>query len=170
MAIISPEAFSKNVFELIGKRWALIGAYDKNKEPVKYNAMTASWGGMGVLWGKNVFWCFIRPQRYTKEFIENSNYITLSFFDEKYREALNICGRVSGRDYDKLTKANLTPVVSNDGVLSFEESDITIVGKKLYKGKISPEGFIDNKFIDTFYPQRDFHDVYVCEIVKIQTK
>lgn len=42
--------------------------------------MTVSWGGLGELWGKDVAFIFIRPQRYTYEFIERENYFTMSFF------------------------------------------------------------------------------------------
>jgi flavin reductase (DIM6/NTAB) family NADH-FMN oxidoreductase RutF len=57
-----------------------------------FNTMTASWGGMGVLWNKNVFFCFVRPQRYTHEFTEAADEITLSFLGEEYRNALKFCG------------------------------------------------------------------------------
>ena len=44
-----------NACRMIGKDWMLVCAGD--------NAMTASWGGMGVLWNKPVAFVFIRPQR-----------------------------------------------------------------------------------------------------------
>lgn len=166
---LTPTELSQNVFDLIGKKWALIGAYDDTKKGINYNAMTASWGGLGVLWNKNVFWCFVRPQRYTKEFIDNSDFISLSFFDDEFRPALALCGKVSGRDSDKISKAGLTPQIS-DGTLTFKESSLTIIGKKIYQSKINPEGFIDKQLIDIHYPKNDFHTVYVCEIVDIQTK
>lgn len=166
---LTPTDLSQNVFDLIGNKWALIGAYDKNKDGISYNAMTASWGGLGVLWNKNVFWCFVRPQRYTKEFIDNSDLISLSFFEEQYRQALTFCGRVSGRDCDKISKAGLSPIVT-DGTLTFKESTLTIIGKKIYESKIYPEGFIDKQLIDMHYPNSDFHTVYVCEIVDIDAK
>ena len=82
--------------------------------------MTASWGGVGVLWKKNVAFIFIRPQRYTFEFIENGEYLTLSFFDESYKKALGICGSKSGRDVDKMKETGLTPVTTHDPVRSEE--------------------------------------------------
>ena len=41
----------KNTIESISKQWMLISAIDKSG---KANAMTASWGGVGELWGKDV--------------------------------------------------------------------------------------------------------------------
>ena len=84
-------SLSFNPFEKINKEWMLIAAGTQSD----CNAMTASWGGLGVLWGKNVVTTYIRPQRYTKEFIDTNETFTISFFDEAYRNALTLCGRVS---------------------------------------------------------------------------
>ena len=89
MALVNPKDFSENVFKMFDDSWCLIASYDEKHVPLPYNAMTASWGGMGVLWNKNVFFCFVRPQRYTKEFIDNSEYISLSFFDEEKKMHIN---------------------------------------------------------------------------------
>ena len=80
--------FSFEPFKRIGDDWMLITAVDEQK----YNTMTASWGGLGVLWNKNVTFSFVRPQRYTFEFLTKSAYYTLSFYDEKDRKALVTCG------------------------------------------------------------------------------
>ena len=58
-----------NVFDLIGKKWMLVTAGDQNK----FNTMTASWGGMGVMWHKNIAVTVIRPSRYTYEFVDNND-------------------------------------------------------------------------------------------------
>ncbi|MDD7678444.1 MAG: flavin reductase family protein, partial [Anaerovibrio sp.] len=62
---IAPEELQENAFKVIGKDWLLVTGTAEGKS----NAMTASWGGMGVMWGKPVAFLVIRPQRYTKEFI-----------------------------------------------------------------------------------------------------
>ena len=90
---ISAEELQFNPFTKIGKEWMLVTAGDQEK----HNTMTASWGGVGVMWGKNVVSVYIRPQRYTKEFVDANELFTLSFYDESYRKALNICGSKSGR-------------------------------------------------------------------------
>ncbi len=169
MAIINPKEFNENVFSLIGDKWCLISAYDEKHEGLPYNAMTASWGGMGVLWNKNVFFCFIRPQRYTKEFTDSSDKIALSFFDESIKSALSYCGTHSGRDSDKLAECGLNVKVE-DGACKFEEAVITIVGKKLFAAEMKDADFIDKSLIDKNYKQGDFHTVYVCEIESIETK
>ena len=64
-----------NPFQKIGKEWMLITAGNKEKA----NTMTASWGGVGVLWGKNVVFAFVRDTRYTKEFIDREETFSLTF-------------------------------------------------------------------------------------------
>ena len=167
MKIINPKDFGENVFKMFDDSWCLVAAYDENHSGRLYNAMTASWGGMGVLWNKNVFFCFVRPQRYTKEFIDNSQYISLSFFGEEMKKALTYCGRNSGRDGDKLKEAGLTPVINENGVVEFEEAKITVVGRKLFAADMKEADFLDKSLVEKNYPGNDFHTVYVCEIEKI---
>ena len=101
---IDPKTLTMNPFTLIGDQWLLITA----GTPEHCNTMTASWGGVGVLWAEPSATCYIRPQRYTKEFVDNSDYFTLCFFDESYRKALNLCGSTSGRDVDKIKECGFT--------------------------------------------------------------
>ena len=81
---IDPKELNQNVFSMIGEQWMLVTAGTAER----CNTMTASWGGLGVLWGKPVATVYIRPQRYTLEFVEREDCFTLSFFGEEYRDAL----------------------------------------------------------------------------------
>jgi flavin reductase (DIM6/NTAB) family NADH-FMN oxidoreductase RutF len=87
---IKPEELNKSTFKLIGKDWMLITAEKDNK----VNTMTASWGGFGIMFAKNVVYIGIRPQRYTKEFVDNSNTFSLTFFDETFRKQLSYLGTI----------------------------------------------------------------------------
>lgn len=160
----TPSALSVNPFEMIGKQWYLItgGTMDH------YNTMTASWGTMGVLWRKPVVNSFIRPQRYTFEFVEAGELFTLSFFDEGYRAALNFCGSHSGRDYDKAKECGLT-AQEFDGAVGFAEAQTVFVCRKIYSYDIKPEGMID-KEIEKLYPEHDYHRGYFAEIVGVYQK
>ena len=163
MKKLNANEWNENVFEAIGKRWMLITA--KDPESGKYNTMTASWGGMGILWNKPVCFLFIRPQRYTFEFTERTSCISLSFFPEEYRADLRTLGTLSGRDGDKLQKTSLSAVDNGDYV-SFAEADVVIHATKLYRSDIAPEGFVDLSLLSN-YPQNDFHRMYICEINEI---
>lgn len=157
---IKPEQITDNTFKLIGNDWMLITAGTREK----FNTMTASWGGLGILWGKKVAFCFIRPQRYTYEFIENSSTFTLSFFTNEYREALNLCGKKSGREIDKAAEAGITPIELDNGGISFEEARLVLECRKLYYQDINPENFVDPD-LDKNYSNKDYHRMYVGEIV-----
>ena len=131
----------------------------------KANTMTASWGGAGVFWGKPAVTCYIRPQRYTKEFIDKEELFSVSFFKDGHRDALKLCGSVSGRDHDKIKEAGLTPVFI-DGVPAFEEADTILICRKMYRTSMNPADFIDKDADSKFYPEKDYHDMYIAEIVK----
>lgn len=156
------DMLKESVFSLIGDRWMLVAATDKSG---RTNAMTASWGGMGVLWGKKVAFVFIRPQRYTKRFVDEAAKFTLSFFDDSYKNMLGYMGKVSGKDEDKLAKSGLT-VTDKDGAPVFKEASLTLVCRKMYRDTLKEENFIDKSNIEKWYPQKDYHDVYVAEIVE----
>ena len=161
---IEINSFNENIFKLIGEKWMLITAGDQNK----LNTMTASWGGMGVLWSKNVSFAFIRPQRYTFEFVEKNDYYTLSFYDDKkYRDELSFCGTNSGRDVDKVKEIAFTPVFEEAPY--FKEARLVFVCKKIYGQFMLPECFID-KSLESNYPNKDYHKVFVGEIVRILVK
>ena len=148
-------------FKMIGDQWMLVTAGDQ----IKYNTMTASWGGIGVMWGKNVAVTVIRPQRYTKEFIDKEELFSVSFLKDGHRDALKLCGSVSGRDHDKIKEAGLTPVFI-DGVPAFEEADTILICRKMYRTSMNPADFIDKDADSKFYPEKDYHDMYIAEIVK----
>lgn len=134
-----------------------------------YNTMTASWGGLGVLWGKDIAFCVIRPGRYTYEFMEKADTFTLSFFGNEYKKALSFCGSHSGRDCDKAKETGLTPVESENGSVYFGEARLVLECKKIYFDDINPENFIDPD-IDSNYPKKDYHRMYVGEIVNVLAK
>ncbi len=162
---ITPEKIIENPFSLIGEQWMLLTA---SKPDGSFNCMTASWGGVGVLWGKPVLYCFIRPQRYTHEFSEAGDTLTASFFPAEYKKALAFCGKYSGRDVDKIEKTGLTPV-RNGNAVYYEEAKLALVGRKLYRDVIRPEGVTDPTVLGN-YPNGDYHTVYVFEIEKVFEK
>lgn len=160
---IKPEKMKGNPFDLIGRQWMLISAGDEEK----CNTMTASWGAMGVMWGKNAVTVYIRPQRYTKEFVDREDTFTISVLGEEYRKALNYCGKVSGKDADnKIKEAGLTPYFT-DGTAGIEEADMIMVCKKMYHDEIKPECFDAGENDGKWYPQKDYHTMYIAEILKV---
>ena len=162
---IKPEELNKSPFQLIGSDWMLITAEKDNK----VNTMTASWGGFGVMWGKNVVYIVIRPQRFTKEFVDNSDTFSLTFLDKSFKKQLSYLGSVSGRDEDKISKSNLT-IQHSDNTPYFEEGNLAIICKKLYAQKFKPECFFTSELDTEWYPKKDHHTLYIAEIEKVLIK
>ena len=154
--------FDFNPFTKIGKTWMLVTSGDSKNS----NTMTASWGGFGVLWGKNVAFTFIRPQRYTKEFIDNTSTFSLCFFDEDYKKILSYLGTISGKDENKIEKSGFTPLFL-DNTPCFEEAKLVLVCRKLYNQNILPDCFLDSSLAEKWYKQKDYHTMYISEIEKI---
>ncbi len=162
---INPETLLINPFTLIGKEWMLISAGTEQR----YNMMTASWGGLGILWGKNVSRIYIRPQRYTLAFVDGQEYYALNFFEEQYRKALAYCGAHSGRDTDKTKETGLTPLFDAQAPY-FQEAKLALICKKLHKQKLDPAGFFAAAMDQEFYPDKDYHEMFVGEIVAVLQK
>lgn len=165
------EELSFHPFEQIGKQWMLITAGDRGKS----NTMTASWGGVGIIWGKPVVTAYIRPQRYTKEFVDESELFTIAFLLEEHREALKLCGSISGRSVeDKWKEAGLNPMCIGEDepeeTVAPREAELIFVCRKLYAQEMMPECFIDTSCDTKWYPQRDYHTMYIGEIVKVLVK
>ena len=156
----------ENPFKLIGHDWMLITAGDGSS----FNTMTASWGGFGYLWDMNVATIYVRPERYTHDFIEAQDKITLSFYDEKYRKALQICGTKSGRDCVKHAEAGLTPLEMEHGIVTFEQARLTVVGRKVYQTEMKAEDIAQESVMRWYGPgpaQGGLHTMYILEVERV---
>lgn len=159
----------EDAFTLIGSEWMLVTAGDENS----FNTMTASWGGLGWLWNKPVAFIFIRPERYTHDFIEQNDRLTLSFYSADYRKALQVCGSKSGRDIDKAKETGLTPVATESGAMTFTQARMTLDCRKLFKTDMTEADFIDKSVLERWYNDRPgggLHTVYVVEIESVYTE
>jgi flavin reductase (DIM6/NTAB) family NADH-FMN oxidoreductase RutF len=131
----------------------------------KFNTMTVSWGGMGVMWGKPFAQVVVRPHRYTFQFIEQYPTFTLCAFSQEYRAALNLLGTKSGRDGDKIAQSGLTPVASGAvPAPAFAEAELVLCCRKIYWHDFDPGHFLDPN-IDRHYPRHDYHRSYFGEIL-----
>lgn len=163
---IQPRDFhhaAENIFSLIRDDWMLITA----GTPDHFNTMTANWGSLGHLWHTYICTIFVRPQRYTYSFVEQNERFTLTFFDRTYRPQLEFCGQYSGRDVDKIAKTGLTPLATADGSIYFSEARLVLECRKIYIHDIKADQFLDRDIMDSMYPERDFHRMYIGQITKI---
>lgn len=150
----------ENLFTQLGSDWMLITAGNADK----CNTMTAGWGQIGTLWARPVATVYIRPQRYTRDFVEREEYFSLGFFDmKKYQDALTLLGTTSGRDTDKIAQAGLHAGMYND-VPIIEEAHLILLCRKIYKQDIVQGGFLDANIEQKFYREKDYSRMYVGEI------
>lgn len=174
MREINVKELKDNFFEAIGKEWMLVTAGTKEK----FNVMTASWGGIGWLWNKPVAYVFIRPERYTFEFAEQSDKMTLSFLgmEKEAREVYKICGSKSGRDINKIETCGLEIESVGDDCVAYKQSRLTLVCRKIYSDDLKPDCFVDTTVRDKWYSSSEeakkldsgitsgLHKMYVVEI------
>lgn len=169
---LSIEELKINPMTMIGEEWWLITAGNKING---YNTMTASWGHLGSIWGRPgqktfkglpTASVYVRPQRYTKEFMEREDIFTLSVFDQSYKKALAYLGSHTGREENKISTAGLTPLFDHETTF-FEEAKMVFVCRKIYHAPLLEQGFVDKSLIENNYKDRDFHEMYIGEILKI---
>ena len=161
---IDPKSLDLNAFSAIGEKWMLITAGTKEK----CNTMTASWGALGVLWGVPMATIYIRPQRYTKQFVDENEYFTLSFFPEQYRQQLSLCGTKSGREVDKVKECGFTVAEGEGGAPYFEQAELVLVCRKRMAVPMDPAAMPED--VKEKWYERDYHTMYWGEIVEALVK
>lgn len=157
---IDLENFEIKPFNLIANDWYLIGVKSRGRS----NMMTASWGQIGHLWKKHVFTLYVRPQRFTRPLLDESDYFTVSVLP-KQKEALNFLGRESGRDYSDKIKSSGLSETTIDGHVTVEEAELVLICKKLYRQQLEEDLFEDSELAEERYPNKDYSIQYIGEVV-----
>ncbi len=146
-----------DIFRKFSEQWAIVSAGSIDD----YNCMTLSWGMMGNVWehpGAAVT-IYVRPDRYTFEFMEKNDYFVISFLPEENRKDAEILGTVSGRDGDKVAKTSLTPVKLEKGV-GFAQSELTFVCRKVFAQQFDVD-CVPEKWRDGVYSSHPAHYMYI---------
>ena len=162
-----------NPMTLFGEDWMALTSGSKEQG---FNSMCIAWGHMGTLWERDshsnrlpTVTCFVRPGRYSKGIMDREELFTLSRFPEEYRKNLAFLGTHSGRDGDKIKDSGLTPILDED-TMYFEEADLVLICRKQYQAPLAEDGFVDKRLIDFNYPEKDYHEMYIGEILKVLVK
>ena len=154
----------KSIFDLFDKKWALVTAGSDES----FNTMTVSWGGLGTLWSKPVATVYVRPSRYTHEFMDREPLFTVSFFGEQYKKELALLGRYSGRDCDKVGMTSLTPQrihVPQGCAVVFQQAELTLICRKIYRQDMD-KSLLDPEIASSDYdPEEPAHTMYVGEVI-----
>ena len=162
---IDPEKIPGNIIKMLNEDWMLITAGDRTK----FNMMTASWGGLGVLFGKPSAFCFINPMRYTYSLMEQGDTYTLTFYTEAYRDALKLCGTVSGKDTNKVEASGLTPITTPSGAQAFSEAWMIIECRKMVVQPLSQTVIADPTIRQSF-DGKPVNTLFIGEILNVWVK
>lgn len=163
MKKINVKEIDENFIDVLSQEWALLSA--GNKESL--NTMTVNWGGIGYLWHKPIAIIFVRPERYTLDYIDSNDYFTLSFLGKEHRAIYNYCGKYSGKDVDKVKETGLTPIATENGSVSFQQARLIVECKKLYKSRMEESHFIDPSISQWYGEKGGLHTVFVGEITNV---
>jgi flavin reductase (DIM6/NTAB) family NADH-FMN oxidoreductase RutF len=164
--VIETTDIRDNTFQLIDKEWMLVTAGPL----VDFNTMTASWGGFGSLWGRHVVFTFIRPERYTYQFMEQAENFTLTFFAPQYHDALMFCGTHSGRDVDKMEATGLTPVAGPADTVYFAEARLVLFCRKIYAQDLEGACFTVPEIDEAIYSNAAYHRLYIGDVTRCLRK
>ncbi|MDR1762447.1 MAG: flavin reductase [Dysgonamonadaceae bacterium] len=167
---IAPTDLTDNVFKLVGQDFTVITAGVE----ADYNSMTASWGGVGIMFNEPVTWCFLRASRYTLVYIQKEKKYTMSYFPERYKEDVLFFGSASGRDSDKMKRHKLTAVTTPEGSVSYKEARLIIECSLTEVTTVSPEDFYTEEgktFVtDAFKEVKGWHKLVFGKITKVWVK
>ena len=164
-AAIRPEDWQESAFDVIGRQWMLIGTEDARG----VNAMTASWGGFGVLWNRPVLYLWVRPERFTHTLLEEGKKFSVNILPENGRETLRLCGSASGREEDKIERCGLT-VLHHDGIPYFGESRMAALCRLVYEQPMAASGYCDYTLLESTLEKGNLHTLFIGEILTLLEK
>ena len=167
---ISPEEICDDVFTLVGKVFPVITAGKEDH----YNSMTASGGGLGMLFMRPITWCILQASRYTLEMILKEQTYTLSYFPNEYEEQMLFLGSKSGRDSEKMKEVELTSVQTPSGDMSFKEARLIFECKLTELTTPNPNDFYSQEakdWINEAYKEaNDYRKLVFGEITHVWVK
>lgn len=154
-----------NPFTKFSKEWALISSGTKKNA----NTMTIGWGGVGVIWGKNVAYLFVRESRYTKELMDAGDFFSVAFLNEEYRDALKYCGEHSGREGDKFHASGLT-LATKHSIPYPDEANLVLLCQKMAAVPLTEDTFLMPEIKKKWYQDNDYHTMYIGEIIEVLSR
>ncbi len=162
---IDPNAAAREVLPALGVENALLTAGTADR----CNTMTIGWCQAGRLWGLQTCTVYVRPERYTYQFMEEQEYFTVSVLPADRKDAMSLCGTKSGRDMDKIKACGLTVQTGAGGAPFFEEAEVVLVCRKLYAQDLTPACVLpagEEKISPSYGAKGGWHRAYTGEIVE----
>jgi flavin reductase (DIM6/NTAB) family NADH-FMN oxidoreductase RutF len=160
-------ALQPDIFRVFEEQPPLLTAGDRDR----CNTMTIGWCQLGTLWHMPVCTVYVRPERYTYQFMEEQDYFTVSVLPEREKQTLRICGTKSGRDLDKVKECGLTVCYGAGDAPFFDEAELVLVCKKIFVQDMSPDCVVDGTNILPYYGENNgWHRIYTGQVVEAYMK
>ncbi len=159
---VDPKEFAPSLLPAFGRENALLAAGDKSG----CNAMTIGWCQAGRLWNLPVCTVYVRPERYTYQFMEKNAMFTVSVLPESAREAMAVFGTKSGRDLDKIKACGLTVRYGAGDAPFFEEAEKVLVCRTLFVQDMAPECVRDDRILAYYGAKGGWHRIYTGEVLE----
>ena len=146
----------------------VLTAGDKNS----HNSMIIGWGLIGAAWQKPLFIVYVKPERYTYEFIEKTQYFTVSFIRKDLYKKFIPYGNKSGRDINKEEVTGVHIQFLDNGGITFEEAEEVYVCKMMAKAHFQQEDLSSEiiefyeKASSMFNQGTEPHGIYIGEIIE----
>lgn len=164
---VDPKTLAPEILGVFDTRYPLLTAGDREA----CNTMTIGWCQMGRLWNTPVCTVYVRPERYTYEFMESHDYFTVSVLPADQKKTVTFCGTKSGRDTDKIRDCGLTLAYGAGDAPYFEEAEWVLVCRKLYAQDMNAGAVMAQEKILPFYGEKGgWHRAYVGEVVEAYHK
>ena len=136
-----------------------------------HNSCVIGWGLLGVAWSKPLFIVYVKPDRYTYQFMETTEFFTVNFIKKSLYKKFRIYGNKSGRDINKEEESGAQIQFLDNGGITFKEAEEVYVCKVMARTyfdekNLSPE-IIDfyDKASGLFKQTKEPHGVYIGEII-----
>ena len=162
------KTLTPDIFQVFGTQNALLTAGDRTA----CNTMTIGWCQMGRLWSIPTCTVYVRPERYTYQFMEAHDYFTVSVLPlSRKQTTMQLCGTRSGRDIDKVEACGLTLCYGAGDAPFFDEAEWVLVCRKIYAQDMDascvlvPEGILRH-----YGAKGGWHRIYTGEVVEAYIK
>lgn len=151
-----------NPFTAAGDNGLVITAESEGR----INAMVSTFVGFGTLWHKKVVFIFVRNGRYTKELLDSAEFFSLSFCEDTYKSSLKYIKSLSGRVEDKIANSGLH-INRHIDIPFIDEGTFVVLCAKMASFPVDDTAFINSYEKKKYYPDGDYHCIYVGEILEL---
>ncbi|MEY8386046.1 flavin reductase [Oscillospiraceae bacterium 38-13] len=162
---LDPKLAAPALLPALGTANALLTAGDR----AQCNTMTIGWCQTGRLWGLQTCTVYVRPERYTYQFMESAGHFSVCVLPDTEKATMAFCGSKSGRQFNKIKECGLTLRYGAGDTPFFEEAELVLICRKLYVQDMDPAAVLPagKESILPYYGQKGgWHRIYTGEIVE----